>query len=153
ALEVVTSEAGVILARIVVGKVFRGSNLASQESAAQWGVGNQPNAQLAQDRQDLRLRVPGPEGVLRLQGGDWMHRVGTADRVRPGLGETDVADLSLGNQLRQGADGLLDGRVGVDSVLVVQIDVVGPQPPKRALKRGADVGWLAVTIPGTATGV
>jgi hypothetical protein len=47
---------------------------------------------------------------------------------RGGLRQPDVADLALDDQLRQGADGLLDGRVRVDPVLVVQIDVVGGQP-------------------------
>ena len=35
-----------------------------------------------------------------------------------------MADLALGDQLGQGADGVLDGGVGVDAVLVVQVDAV-----------------------------
>jgi hypothetical protein len=79
--------------------------------------------------------------------------VGAADRVGPCLGQADVADLALGDQVGQGADGLLDGRVRVDPVLVVQVDVVGAEPLERALDRGADVGRTAVGDAGPAVGV
>jgi hypothetical protein len=36
-----------------------------------------------------------------------------------------VQDLALGHQLGQGADGVLDRGVRVDSVLVVELDAVG----------------------------
>jgi len=54
--------------------------------------------------------------------------VGAADGVDPGLGQADVADLALGDQLGQRPDGVLDRRVRVDPVLVVQVDAVGAQP-------------------------
>ena len=57
-----------------------------------------------------------------------MHGVSAADRGGAGLGQPDVADLALGDELRQGADGVLDGGLRIDAVLVVQIDVVGAQP-------------------------
>jgi hypothetical protein len=44
-------------------------------------VGNEVDAQLAQQRQQFRLRITGPQGVLRLQGGDGMDGVGAADRA------------------------------------------------------------------------
>jgi hypothetical protein len=73
---------------------------------------------------------------------------------RAGLGQADVADLALGDQLGQRADGVLDRRVRVDAVLVVQVDVVGAQPAQRALDGGADVGGAAVEpTPGGAAGV
>jgi hypothetical protein len=36
-----------------------------------------------------------------------------------------VQDLALGHQLGQRADGVLDRRVRVDAVLVVEVDAVG----------------------------
>jgi hypothetical protein len=39
-----------------------------------------------------------------------------------------VQDLSVGHQLGQGADGVLDGRVRVDPMLVIEIDAVSTQP-------------------------
>ena len=116
-------------------------------------VGNEADAQLAQQRQQLGLWVTGPQGVLGLQRGDRVHGVGAADRGGAGLGQADVADLALGDQLGQSADGLLDGGVRVDPVLVVQVDVVGAEPLQGALDRGADVRRAAVEDAGAATGV
>jgi hypothetical protein len=64
-----------------------------------------------------------------------------------------VPDLALGDQLGQGADGVLDGCVRVDSVLVVQVDVVCVEPLEGALDGGADVRRAAVEHPGAAAEV
>ena len=45
------------------------------------------------------------------------------------------------------------GRVRVDAVLVVEVDVVGAEPPERTLDRGADVRRAAVEVPGAAARV
>ena len=79
--------------------------------------------------------------------------MGAADRGRAGLGQADVADLALGDQLGQRADGVLDRRAGIDPVLVIQVDVVGAEPLQRPFDCGADVGRAAVEDAGAATGV
>ncbi len=73
-----------------------------------------------------------------------MHGVGAPDGVGPGFGQAEVADLALGDELGHGADGLLDRGVGVDAVLVVEVDVVGAEPLQRAFDREADVRRAAV---------
>ena len=57
-----------------------------------------------------------------------MHGVGAADRLGSGLGKADVQNLALGHELGESADGVLDRRVGVDTVLVVEVYAVGAQP-------------------------
>ena len=99
------------------------------------------------------LWVAGPQGVLGLQRGDRVHSVGAADGCGAGLGQADEADLALSDQLGQGADGVLDGRVRVDPVLVVQVDVVGAEPLQGTLDRDADVRRAAIEDAGAATGV
>ena len=56
--------------------------------------------------------------------------IDTAEIYGPFLSEELVGQALKGrrNQVGQSAGGLLDGRVRVDPVLVVQIDVVGTQP-------------------------
>ena len=71
----------------------------------------------------------------------------------PGLGQADVADLALGHEFGQGADGVLDGRVRVDPVLVVEVDVVGAEPLQGSLEGGADVRRAAVEVTGATAGV
>ncbi len=89
-------------------------------------------------------------GVLGLQGGNRVDGVGAADRGGAGLGQSDVTDLALDDQLGQRADGVLDGRAAVDPVLVVQVDVVGAESGQRAFDRGANVGGAAVDAGRTA---
>jgi len=84
-------------------------------------VWNEADAQLAQQRHQLGLRVTRPQGVLGLERDDRLHGVGSADRGRAGLGQADVSDLALGDQLGQGADGVLDGDLRIDPVLVVKV--------------------------------
>ena len=59
------------------------------------------------------------------------------------------------DQLGHRADGLLDRHVGVDAVLVVEVDVVGAEALQRALDRAAHVLGRAVERPdvGRSPGV
>src|SRR5580704_10160442 len=68
----------------------------------------------------------------------------TPDRVRASLGQTDEADLALGHQLSQNANGFLNRGARVHPVLVVEIDVVGPKASERTLHCDADALWAAV---------
>ncbi len=79
--------------------------------------------------------------------------MGTTDRGGAGLGQADVADLALGDELGKSADRLLDGGLRVHPVLVVEVDVVGAEPLQGALDRGADVGGAAVEDAGAAASV
>jgi hypothetical protein len=55
-----------------------------------------------------------------------------------------VPDLALGNQLMQCRDGLLDRGHRIRRVQLVQIDVVGAQPPQRLGHGPPDVGPAAL---------
>ena len=68
-----------------------------------------------------------------------------------------MADLARLDELLDGAGHVLDRHVGVDAVLVEQVDDVGAQPPQRAVDRGADVlgpaadaALVAVVVEGEA---
>ena len=82
-----------------------------------------------------------------------MDRVGPADRRRRRLGQTDVADLALRDQLRQRTDGLFDRRLRVDAVLVVEVDVVGVESPQRSFYGDPDVRGRAVEVSRAAVDV
>jgi hypothetical protein len=80
---------------------------------------------------------------------------GAAQRVDARLAEAEVADLALLHELGHRADGLLDRRVGIDAVLVVEVDVVQAETLQRALAGpldvlGAAVDAAALSIVGVA---
>jgi hypothetical protein len=74
-------------------------------------------------------RVPG----IGAMSSPWASSQASAICAGTGLGQADVKHLALGDQLGQRADGLLDGRVRVDPVLVVQVDVVRTEPLEGSL--------------------
>ena len=109
--------------------------------------GHESDPELAAGRQDLGLGVAAPQRVLRLHGGDRVHGVRAADRLRRRLAQADVADLALLDQRRHRSHGFFDGHLGVDAMLVVEVDVVGPEPLERPFDRPAHVRSGAVLRP------
>ena len=153
AAEVLPGEAGVGLAPVVVGEVVDGADLPGEQAVAERRVGDEADPELAQQRQDLRLHVAGPQRVLGLKRGDRLHGVCAADGLGGCLGEAEVQHLALGDQVGDGLRGLLDRGVRVDAVLVEQVDVVGAQALERPFDRGLDVRGTAVDHAGAAAGV
>jgi hypothetical protein len=79
------------------------------------------------DRQDFGFGIACPQRVLALQGGDGLDRVGPADGLRDCLGEAEVPDLALGDQLLHRPGDVFDGDAGIDTVLAEEVDVIGSQ--------------------------
>jgi hypothetical protein len=67
-----------------------------------------------------------------------LHGVRPPDRPDAGLGEPEVPDRALLDQLLHRSGHVLDWHVGVDAVLVEQVDAVGPEPPERVLDGAPD---------------
>jgi hypothetical protein len=61
-----------------------------------------------------------------------------ADRARGGLRQAEVQHLARLDQVLDGAGDVFDRHLGVDPVLVVQVDPVGAQPAQRVVDRTPD---------------
>jgi hypothetical protein len=61
ALEVLAGEARVGLAPVVVGELLGRADVPGEEAVAERRVGDEADAQLAQERQQLGLGIPGPQ--------------------------------------------------------------------------------------------
>ena len=130
---------GLLRRKSFSAEVGGGADGAGQEAAAERGVRDESDAQLPQRRQDLGLEVPGPQRVLALQRGDRVHGVGAADGVGRGLAQPEESDLAGRDQLGHGPDGLLDRRVLVHPVLVVEVDVIDSEPLQTGVASGPDI--------------
>jgi hypothetical protein len=78
-----------------------------------------------------------------LDGGDRLYGVGAADGAGSGFGKAEVAGFPCLDGLFDGAGDVLDGHLGVDAVLVEEVDPVGAQPsrePSTAWRMWP--GWL-----------
>ena len=71
-------------------------------------VGDEPDPELAQQWQDHRFDVAGPERVFDLDRGDRVRGMRTANRFGARLGQTEVADLARSPQFGHRVNGLLD---------------------------------------------
>src|SRR4051812_37254547 len=90
---------------------------------------------LRAEREDLALGLPPEHRVLRLARDELLRRRREVER-RPDLlrlpfGEAEVARLALPHHLGEGVHRLLERRLLVVAVALVEVDVVGAQPCER----------------------
>ena len=82
----------------------------------------------AGDTDHLVLEVACPQRPLALQRRDRMNGTRPLDGLGARLGQAEIAHLAGLDQLGHRADGVLDRDIGVDPVLVIEVDVVDTQP-------------------------
>ena len=150
--EVFALEAGVVLAPVVFGDVGGGLKASGEESAAEGRVGDEADAELAAGGEDFVFWIAGPEGVFGLEGRDGMDLGGAAEGGGSGFGHAEVADFSGGDELGHGSKGVFNGDVGIDAVLVVEVDVVEVEAFEAGVAGLADVFGAAVDAEEFAVG-
>ena len=133
------------VARDPAGGAGPGLVLAGQHALRDRREHDLAEALLLAQRQHLGLDDPPEHAVLRLVGDDPVeaHLPGDPQRGRdllgPPLRDAHVQHLALADQVVEGAQGLLQRRLVVVAVGLVQVDVVGPQPAQRAVRGLHDV--------------
>ena len=91
---------GRMLAEVAFAELGVLVHRAGQEALAERAVGHEADAEfLARLEDAVGLRPARPQRILALQRGDRLHRVRAADGLRAGLGQAEVPDLALGDQL------------------------------------------------------
>ena len=115
-----------VLPKIVLVELVGRREPAGEKAATERAVRDEADAELADRRQHLGFRVARPQRPLGLQRGDRVDGVRAPDGPRPSLREANVLHLPLGHQLRHRSDRLLDRRARVDTVLVVEVDMLDP---------------------------
>jgi len=73
-----------------------------------------------------------------------MHFLCASDRIGRGFGQAKVTDLADLNQLGHGTNGVLDGRIGINPVLIVEIDHVDLQPAQGCLAGRTHIIGLSI---------
>src|SRR5205823_1602934 len=106
---------------------------AGQEALAEGTERHEPDAELLQSWQQLFFRASPPQRVFALDRGDLLDRVRAADRAHACFGHAEVLHLALRNQFLDRSRHVFDRHVRVDTVLIIEIDDVGPEPFQRTL--------------------
>jgi hypothetical protein len=82
-----------------------------------------------------------------------LDRVGAADRLHARLRQPEVPDLAVPDEVLHRAGNVLDRNVRIDSVLIEQIDDVGPEALEQSLGNLLDVLRPAIQAAGRALNV
>src|SRR6266849_10637214 len=114
---------------IVIGcQVFEFLELAGKKASSKRAVGDEADAEFAAGCEDFLFRIARPKRILCLQRSYGMHLRGAAQSVDPGFRQADMSNLALLDQFCQGANRLFNRRIGIDAMLVIEVDVLDAQP-------------------------
>ena len=105
---------------------------------------NEPDPEFLEGRYHFRFRFSEPKRVFALQRSNGLNFVCAADRLYPCFRESEVLHFALLNQLFHRSRNVFDRHIGVNAVLIEQIDDIGLESLERALGGFLDVLWPAV---------
>ena len=117
---------------------------ASQKSRTERAERDEPDAKLFQVGRHRVFGFSPPEGILALQGRDRLHGMSFADRIDTRLRRAKMLCLTLDNQLLYSPCNILDRHIGIDAMLVEEVDVVSTKPLQASLGCSFDVVRPAV---------
>jgi hypothetical protein len=116
--------------------------VAGQHAAGQRAVRQHGDALVGAQRDHLTLLLPVEQVVMVLHRAEtgpavaFGHMLGLGELPREHAAGADVAGLARLHHLVQRGHGLLDRRLVVPPVDLVQVDVIGAEPPQRRVDRG-----------------
>ena len=125
------------------GNVFRKSvlsnfvvvvDLSGEESLAQRAERDEPDPEFLEHRQCTSASgLSRPQRVFALQCCDRLDRMGAADRLRSRFRKAEVLHLAFLDEFLHRSRHIFDRHVGIDAVLIEEIDGIDPEPLERGL--------------------
>src|SRR5258707_15796003 len=80
-----------------------------------------------------------------------MHFLGAANSLRGSLGQAEVAHLARAYELGHGTDCLFDRDIGIDAMLIIEIDHIDAEPFQAGVARRAHI--RSASVDATYVGV
>ncbi len=143
-LERLGREARQRAAEIVAAETGLPGDRAGEEPLAERAVGHEADPEFLERRQHAFLGPAPPQRIFALQRRHRLDRMGAADGFFAGFGQSEMLDLALGDQVPDRAGDVLDRHVGIDAVLIEQVDGLDPQPLQRGFGDPPDLLGPAV---------
>src|SRR5437762_4734395 len=119
-------------------------DLSCEKASAQRTVRNKADSEFFECRQYFRFGVSHPQRVFALDRSDRLDCVCAADRLHARFRKAEVLDLTFANKLLHRSGYLFDRHVRINTVLIEQIDNIGPESLQRSVGDLFDVLWPAV---------
>src|SRR6516165_6505764 len=95
-------------------------------------------------RQNFLLRIAIPKRVFALHRRDGLDCMRPANRLCSCFGKTEMLHLAGPDQIHHRSRYIFDGDVGINAMLIEQVDNIGLEPPERSFGDLLDVLWPAV---------
>src|ERR1700741_1286187 len=121
-------EARMLQAAVALGQVGLAVHRAGQHAAAERRVGDERDAELPGRLEGLLSLFSVQQGIFVLHGGNGMHLVRAMDGLGTRLRQTQRAHFALLDEALHRADRVLDRRIGINAMLVIEVDDVDPEP-------------------------
>src|SRR5262249_45296144 len=112
------------IAEVVAVELRVRADGAGEEASPKRAVGNEPDPELPERRENSALGLPPPKRIFALQSGDRLNRMGAADSLGAGFGQAEIPDLALLDEISHVTGDHFDRYGGIDPVLVEEVDVV-----------------------------
>src|SRR6266850_3462788 len=149
-LQRLLSETGIRPSPIAWVEIFEFLDCTCQESAPKRTVRDERDAKFAASRQyAVGLHLTRPQRILALQRGNRVDFRGAPQRLRSGFRQSDRSDLAGQNKLGHRTNCFFDRNVGINPMLVVEIDRFDAQPMKARVARTADILGRTIHAPGS----
>ena len=120
-------------------------HLAGQITHAHRAPRDEANSQFfAHGKHAVSLWTSFHERIFGLNGRNRLNRMSLADRARTRLGETEVQDFTFLDEVLDCTGDILDRHVRIDPMLIVEINMIGPEPLEGCLDDPLDTLRSAV---------
>src|SRR5207249_2702837 len=120
------------------------ADLAGEEAFTKRTERNEPDAEFLECRYYFRFRLSPPKRIFALKCRDRLNGVCTTDGLHACFRESEMFHLALLNQILHGSGDVFDRHVGIDAVLIQQVDDIGLEALERGLGDLLDAFWTTV---------
>ena len=140
-------------AKILRGKCGILAEPPGKHPFSQWTEGDKADPQLLQYGEKLFFWLTIPHGVFALHGSERTDGMSSPHGPRTGFRQAPVSNFSLPDESGHGFGHFFDRSIRVNSVLIVQVDIIRPQSFEGAFQRVSDMARTAGERNGPIVGV
>src|ERR1700730_527644 len=119
-------------------------DLSRKKTSSQRAKWNKTDSEFLQRRQYLLFRLSPPQRIFVLHCRHRLHCMCATDGLHSWLRKTEVLDLSFLNHVLHRSRHIFYRHIGIDTMLVEQIDDVAPESLQRSFGDLLDVLWPAI---------
>src|SRR6185369_8326074 len=120
------------------------ADLAGEEALPQRAKWYKPDSEFFEGRKYFRFRLSPPQRILALKCRYGLNRMRATDRFHSCFRESEMLHLALMDQVLHSSGDIFDRYIGIDAMLIQQVNPISLEPPQRCIGHLFDV--LGATV-------